>query len=88
MNNWISVKTALPIKDGSYLTTVQHSNNFSSIMILGFAKDLYKYDKYEFWEYKGKKQSGWYNYDSEYGTCEVHGVIAWQELPPLYKEEN
>ena len=48
MNNWISVKTALPTKDGSYLTTVQHSNNFSSIMILGFAKDLYKYDKYEF----------------------------------------
>ena len=88
MNNWISVKTALPTKNGSYLTTVQHSNNFSSIMILGFAKDLYKYDKYGFWEYKGKKQSGWYNYDSEYGSYEVHGVIAWQELPPLYKEED
>jgi hypothetical protein len=45
MDNWIPVKTALPTKDGSYLTTVQHSNKFSSIMILGFVKDLYKFEK-------------------------------------------
>lgn len=88
MDNWIPVKTALPTKDGSYLTCVNHSNSHSSIMILGFVKDLYKFDKYEFEEYKGKKQSGWYNYDSEYGSYEVHGVMAWQELPPLYKGEN
>lgn len=88
MDNWIPVKTALPKKDGSYLTTVKHSNKFSSIMILGFVKDLYKFNKYEFEEYKGKKQSGWYDHDSEYGTYEVHGITAWQELPPLYKEEN
>lgn len=70
MDNWISVKTALPTKNGSYLTTVKHLDTFSSIMILGFVKD------------------SWYNYDYEYGTYKVHGVIAWQELPPLYKEEN
>ena len=57
-------------------------------MILGFVKDLYKYNKYEFWKYKGQKKSGWYDYDTEWGTYEVHGVTAWMELPPLYKEEN
>lgn len=86
MNNWISVKTALPKKDGSYLTSVKHSNKYASIMILGFVKDLYKFNKYEFEEYKGLKQSGWYNHDPEYGTFEVHGVTAWMELPPIYKE--
>lgn len=87
MDNWIPVKTALPKKNGSYLTTVKHLNNtYTSIMILGFCKDLYKYNKYEFEEYKGKKQSGWYDYDTEWGTYEVHGVTAWMELPPIYKE--
>ena len=87
-NNWIPCKIALPNKDGSYLCTVKHSNKYTSIMILGFVKDLYKFDKYEFEEYRGLKQSGWYNHDPEWGTYEVHGVVAWMELPKIYNKEN
>ena len=85
--NWIPCSKQLPEENGSYLVTVRHSDKYKSIMILGFVKDLYKFDKYEFEEYKGKKQSGWYDHDPEYGTFEVHGVIAWMKLPKLYESE-
>ena len=87
-DQWIPCSIALPSKDGSYLVTVKHSNKFKSMMILGFVRDLYKFDKYEFWEYKGQKQCGWYDHDSEWGTFEVHGVVAWMELPKIYNKED
>lgn len=78
MANW---KTGNPPQNGEYLTT----NKDGRIRIHSFTTNLYKIDEYDFSEYKRKKdKSGWYEYDSEWGFCELHNIIAWMELPEPY----
>lgn len=73
--------TGNPQKNGKYLVTTKDN----SVRILNYATDLYKIDKYDFYNDKGK--SGWYGYDSEYGYYEwLDKPIAWAELPEPYKE--
>lgn len=84
MTKWISVKDRLPDKDGDYLVTRKVFNK----PIVGkssFAKNLYTVDQFDF---HNKRRAGWYYYDSEYGFGEETDVIAWQELPEPYKEEE
>ena len=83
-DGWISVKDRLPDNDkNEYI--VQKTNGF--IDILGFTKDAYKLDKYDFSEYKGKKKQLFYDYDSEYGYIECE-CVAWQPLPEPFKERD
>jgi hypothetical protein len=81
-NGWISCSERLPEVDGTgYL--VQKTNGF--IDILDFTKDAYKLDRYDFAEYKGKKKSIFFGYDSEYGYIEWE-CEAWMPLPAPYQK--
>ena len=81
---WIPCSERLP-EDDKKQYIVQKTNGF--IDILGFTKDAYKLDKYDFAEYKGKNKQLFYKYDSEYGYIEWK-CEAWQPLPEPYKEES
>lgn len=83
-NGWISVEDALP-EDESKSYIVQKTNGI--IEILSFTKDAYKLSKYDFSEYKGKKKTIFYDWDSEYGYCEWE-CIAWQPLPAKYEPKE
>ena len=83
-DKWIPCSERLP-NDDSKEYIVQKTNG--SIDILGFAKDAYKLDKYDFAEYKGKKKPIFYDYDSEYGYIECE-CEAWQPLPKQYEAKG
>ena len=83
-DGWIPCSERLP-KDDSKEYMVQKTN--SRIDILGFTKDAYKLDEYDFAEYKGKNKPIFYDFDSEYGFIE-HGCVAWQPLPEKYKPKG
>ena len=84
MSKWISVKERLPDKDGAYLCCwkLSYDDRYCT-HIYSFAKNLHKVDKYDF---KGKKRAGFYDYDSEWGYCEMEGITHWMPLPELPKE--
>ena len=83
-NGWIPCSERLPDNDRKQYI-VQKTNGL--IDILGFTKDAYKLDRYDFAEYKGKKKQLFYDYDSEYGYSEWE-CEAWQPLPEPYKERD
>ena len=80
MSEWIPVSKANPKKDGRYFVTTD--GNY--VEIKSFAKNLRKIDKYDF----DKAESGWYDYDSDFGYYKYHKVIAWMELPEPYKAKS
>ena len=81
---WIPCSERLP-EDDKKQYIVQKINGF--IDILGFTKDAYKLDRYDFAEYKGKKKQLFYDYDSEYGYIECE-CVAWQPLPEHFEERD
>ena len=81
---WIPCSERLP-EDDKKQYIVQKTIGF--IDILGFTKDAYKLDRYDFAEYKGKKKQLFYDYDSEYGYTEWE-CEAWQPLPEPLKESE
>lgn len=81
---WIACSERLP-EDDKKQYIVQKTNGF--IDILGFTKDAYKLDRYDFAEYKGKNKQLFYEYDSEYGYIEWE-CEAWQPLPEPFKERD
>lgn len=76
---WTSVKDKLPKENGDYLCCCEDKY----ICIYSFAKNLSKIDKYDF---HGKRKSGWYDYDSDWGYYEISSVTHWMPLPELPKE--
>ena len=81
---WIPCSDKMP-KNGTYLCTVCGWGG-EYLQILGYSKNLYKVDEFDFWDKKGK--AGFYELDSEYGFHEVHDVVAWMPLPEPYKAEG
>ena len=81
---WILCSERLP-EDDKKQYIVQKTNGF--IDILGFTKNAYKLDRYDFAEYKGKNKQLFYKYDSEYGYIEWK-CEAWMPLPEPYKAES
>ena len=81
---WIPCSRELPEYDTKQYI-VQKTNGL--IDILGFTKDAYKLDKYDFREYKGKKKPLFYDYDSEYGYIEYE-CEAWMPLPEPYHQKG
>lgn len=79
---WISTKERLPDENGAYLCCITPGGR-RSITIYDFALNLEDVDKYDF---PGKKHSGWYKYDSEYGYYEVGYVAYWMPLPDMLEE--
>lgn len=77
---WIPCSERLP-EDDKKQYIVQKTNGF--IDILGFTKDAYKLDRYDFAEYKDKNKQLFYEYDSEYGYIEWK-CEAWMPLPEPY----
>lgn len=49
-----------------------------------YQNNLSKVDPFDFFECN---RAGWYDYNSEYGNCEVKSVVAWMELPKPYVEK-
>ena len=80
---WIPCSERLP-EDDRKQYIVQKTNGL--IDIIGFTKDAYKLDKYDFKEYKGKKKQLFFDYDVEYGYIEYE-CEAWMPLPEPYKGE-
>ena len=77
-----------PKHNGSYLCQLKLNDRMQTIMeVLKYSTDLYKVDKYDFLEYKGKHVGGFYSYNSEWGYSEIDWVQAWMELPPEYEVE-
>lgn len=79
---WISVEEKLPEEEGQYIVTTKFGIKISS-----FSNNLYKLDKYDFADYKGKQRKGFYNYDSEYGYFE-QDILAWMPTPEPYREDE
>lgn len=76
-----------PPKSGRYLVTRRYvditGKNICTVDTASFTKDLYRLDEYDFYDKKG--ESGWYEYDSEYGYFEIKGVVAWQYFPEPFE---
>lgn len=85
MDKWTSVNEKLPDNDGRYLCVYKSVfGGVNYIVIKSYSSDLYAIDDFDFYEYQNKKQDGWYDYDSEYGYCEVTDSIThWMPLPEL-----
>ena len=74
MTGWISVKDRLPEKDGDYVVYIQYPYS-NLIMIISWTNNY----KGFYPDLKGK--AVWYDYDSEYGDCEITNVTHWMPLP-------
>lgn len=81
---WIPVEEKLPEKDGEYLCQREIYGNYA-MEVLSFSNNLYKVDKYDFFDCKDKK--GFYGYDSECGYLEYSKIEAWMPLPEPYRKE-
>jgi hypothetical protein len=79
---WIPVSERLPEERKKCLVTFKGGY----VGIMCYAPDLYRVDKYDFYNKKGK--AGWYDYDSECGYYSRDDVIAWLPLPEPYKAES
>ncbi len=79
----------LPKKAGCYLCLKSFNGKIKKenlwFTVCYFSTDLYRTDKYDFYRYKGKHQSGWYDYDSDLGHYEIK-PLAWMELPEITEE--
>lgn len=85
-DKWISVNDRLPEKDGEYLCVWKGRRSGESFIDrVGFAKNLYKVDEFDFKNEKGK--SGFYGYDSEWGYYSKKWITHWMPLPELPKGE-
>ena len=83
-DDWIPVN-GTPPKDGQKcLVTVEYfgSKKDREVVMGTYSKDLYKIDKNDFYDKKGK--AGWYGFDSEYGYYEILDVKAWKPLDEPY----
>ena len=79
---WISVNDRLPKKDGKYLCVCEgFIVGYKYIDIFEFAKDLYKADKFVFFD--KKRQSGFYSCDRDWGLIYEDDVTHWMPLPEL-----
>lgn len=79
--NWIDAKTNPPKEQGKYLCAVESGYH----QICGYALNLEKVDEYDFYR---QKQSGWYQYDSEWGYFERDDVTHYMPLPELPEREE
>ena len=77
MGEWIDVNDRLPEKDGAYLVITGSYSRYRKIV--SYAHDLFEVDDYDF----KKGDSGFFDYDSEYGYYKVDKVLAWMELPEV-----
>lgn len=79
---WISTKDRLPDKNGQYICYIE-GPYLRHIKMCDFALNLEEIDDYDF---AGKKHSGWYNYDGEYGYYEIDDVVYWMSCPEIPQE--
>ena len=84
---WTSVKDRLPETNGKYLCA-EYSKTFKKqyLNVSRFATDLYKVDKHDFCDEKGK--SGFYGYSSEWGYFKESDITHWMPLPEPPKAEQ
>ena len=85
MSKWNSCIDGLPKKDGRYLVCRYLGHHY--IDIVSFTLHPYKVDKYDFIQYKNKREIPvFFDYDSEYGYYEIDNVRYWMEIPELPEE--
>ena len=83
MSEWISVRERLPVNEGRYLTTINFYG-FTSVQIRYYTNDLSNDGQY----IELKHMHGWYYDDSEWGRIPDDNIVAWQELPEAYKNNE
>lgn len=76
-NGWMSCKLdGLPKENGYYMITYISCGKRWKEKDVGFSKNLYEVNNYDFCNKKGI--SGFYGYDSEFGYFEYpNTVVAW-----------
>lgn len=79
MDNWIYTKDRLPESENRYLVVRSFMSHYR-ISICWFATNLEDVDEYEF---SGRRYGGFYDYDDEWGHCELTDVVCWAPLPEL-----
>lgn len=47
-----------------------------------YTKNLYKFDKHDFFEFKGKGQDGFVEFNDEYGEWQTRYCEYWAEIEP------
>ena len=75
---WNKTSEVKPTEEKEYLCCSIY-NNRPHFTVLDWSNDLYEVDHYDFRHYKGRGESGFYSYDSEWGYCEA-GCDYWQEI--------
>lgn len=73
---WVDVKDSKKPQDREQVI-VRLGND--SYCLANYAKDLYKVDKYDFYQERGK--AGFYCYDTEVGYYPLDGVVKWMKIP-------
>ena len=79
---WIPVTERLPEKDGKFLVYKNVCKGYSTIMVVGFARNGRKVHEYDLRNHK----KVWYDYDGEVGYYPLSSVTHWMPLPELPKE--
>ena len=83
---WIPVKERHPEENTECLVTARLSPKSAFVIIAYYAHDLYKINKGDFHDKKGK--AGWYVFDDYDETLkEIGEVTAWMPIPGVYMGE-
>jgi len=74
-----------PLDDEYVLTMSNGLDGRPYYELCWWSDNLYKIDKYDFYDKKGK--AGFYIHDSEFGYLEVDGVKKWARIPKEEEDE-
>ena len=78
MSNWNKYPDVTPPGNDAYLVTITTFGGSHVVRIASYTTNYSFVDEYKFHE---NLDSGFYDYDSEYGYYLVRNVIAWMPLP-------
>jgi hypothetical protein len=86
MSEWIKMKDKTPTKEGSEYLVVQRILGATFYDVAYWSNNLFEVgDNFKEEEYR---RGGFYEWDSDWGYVECHGVVAWQEIEEYEGEEE
>lgn len=82
---WNKIVDKMPEEDGMYLVLRKVGKGKGYIDIQRYTNNLYKLNKHDFWNEKGKG-GGFVGFSDEFGYFKAKDVVAWMELPEIPEE--